>query len=267
MSLELLTGLVGTGFLYDAYRDIGNLGGDTATRADELAQQQMGQTQFQPYTVTTGTGGQFMAGPEGSTMSFSPEEQAMRDRLMGGAAGFYDQATQGTAGRTEDIYGRMLTAMQPGMERQRLANEERMAAQGRLGISSNMYGGMAPEDFQLNVAQQEAMNNAYLGAMQQARQEQAQQAALGQQYFGASYLPQQQLIAGLAPGQTAAAQQQQAQLYGAGLFGEASMGGINALLASGLGQANLAGNIGAGLLAGALSSVPNLDVDFGNIFG
>ena len=254
MSLDLLAGLVGTGFLYDAYRDLGSIGDRGQELGDELATTQLEQTQFQPYTVTTGTGGQFMAGPEGSTMSFSPEEQAMRDSLMGGAAGFYDQATQGTAGRTEDIYGRMLTAMQPGMERQRLSNEERMAAQGRLGISSNMYGGMAPEDFQLNVAQQEAMNNAYLGAMQQARQEQAQQAALGQQYFGASYLPQQQLIAGLTPGQTAAAAQQQSQLYGAGLFGEATASGINTLLASGLGQANLAGTIGSGLLAGALTS-------------
>lgn len=250
----LLTGLVGTGFLLDAYRDIGSLGDDAAQRADDLATTQLGQTTFQPYTVTTGTGGTFTAGPEGSTMAFSPEEQAMRNQLMTGATGFYDRATQGTAERTQDIYGRMLTAMQPGMERQRLANEERMAAQGRLGVRSNMFGGMAPEDFEMNVAQQEALNNAYLGAMQQARGEQAQQAALGQQYFGASYLPQQQLIAGLSPGQTAAAQQQQAQLYGAGLFGEATASGINALLASGLGQANLAGNIGAGLLAGSLSS-------------
>jgi len=262
---ELLTGLIGGGFLLDAYRDIGSLGDDTARRADELATQQLGQTAFRPYTVTTGTGGQFTAGPDGSTMAFSPEEQAMRNRLLGGAAGFYDQAMVDPSQRTQDIYGRMLTAMQPGMERQRLANEERMAAQGRLGVKSNMFGGMAPEDFQLNLAQQEAMNNAYLGAMQQARQEQAQQAALGQQYFGASYLPQQQLIAGLAPGQTAAAQQQQAQLYGAGLFGEATAGGINALLASGLGQANLAGNIGAGLLAGALSG--GEDYGFTNLFG
>lgn len=257
MSLDLLAGLVGTGFLYDAYRGLGDIGERGQTLGDELAQTQLEQTAFRPYTVTTGTGGQFTAGPDGSTMAFSPEEQAMRDRLLGGAAGFYDQAMVDPSQRTQDIYDRMLTAMQPGMERQRLANEERMAAQGRLGVKSNMFGGMAPEDFQLSVAQQEAMNNAYLGAMQQARQEQAQQAALGQQYFGASYLPQQQLVAGLSPGLTSAAAQQQAQLYGAGLFGEATASGIDALLASGLGQANLAGNIGAGLLSGALSSSGN----------
>lgn len=255
---ELLAGLVGTGFLYDAYRGLGDIGERGQRLADELATTQLEQTAFRPYTVTTGTGGQFTAGPDGSTMAFSPEEQAMRDRLLGGAAGFYDQAMVDPSQRTEDIYGRMLTAMQPGMERQRLANEERLAAQGRLGVKSNMFGGMVPEGFQLNVAQQEAMNNAYLGAMQQARQEQTQQAALGQQYFGASYLPQQQLVAGLSPGLTSAAAQQQAQLYGAGLFGEATASGLDVLLASGLGQTNLAGNIGAGLLSGALGQNYNI---------
>lgn len=261
----LLEGLVGAGFLYDAYQDIGQIGQDAQTAADTLAQTQLTQTAFTPYTVTTGTGGTFTAGPEGSTMAFSPEEQAMRTQLMGGATDFYNQAMVDPATRTANIFTEMYSAMEDPMQRQRLAQEERMAAQGRLGVRSNMFGGMAPEAFELNKAQQEAMNNAYFRATQQAQAEQAQQAALGQQYFGASYLPQQQLIAGLAPGQTAAAQQQQAQLYGAGLFGEATASGINAMLASGLGQANLAGNIGAGLLAGALSGSGNYS--FTDLFG
>lgn len=44
---------------------------------------------------------------------------------------------------------------------------------------------------------------------------------------------------------------QSAQQFGTGLFGEARMSGIDALLASGLGQANLMGNVGAGVLAAA----------------
>jgi hypothetical protein len=43
---------------------------------------------------------------------------------------------------------------------------------------------------------------------------------------------------------------QRGQLYGAGLFGEASMGGLEALLGAGLGQANLMGQLGTGLLTG-----------------
>jgi hypothetical protein len=49
---------------------------------------------------------------------------------------------------------------------------------------------------------------------------------------------------------TAAGQAQQAQLYGTGLFGEASASGIDALLGAALGQANLFGAAGTGLLAG-----------------
>jgi hypothetical protein len=38
------------------------------------------------------------------------------------------------------------------------------------------------------------------------------------------------------------------------MFGEATMTGIDALLASGLGQANLLGNVGAGVLAAGAQS-------------
>jgi len=43
---------------------------------------------------------------------------------------------------------------------------------------------------------------------------------------------------------------QRAQLQGAGLFGQAEMGGLQALLGSGLGQAELFGQLGTGLLSG-----------------
>ena len=109
-----------------------------------------------------------------------------------------------------------------------------------------------------------------------------QQAQLGQQYLGASYIPQAQLLSALTPGQTAAAQAQQAQLYGTGLFGEATASGIDALLGSALGQANLMGTVGAGLLSGAtqgagtgqpsygggfFDDVLGLDPNFAGIFG
>ena len=76
---------------------------------------------------------------------------------------------------------------------------------------------------------------------------------LGLQALGGAYMPQQQLLSALSPGQTAAAQAQQAQLYGTGLFGEATASGIDALLGAGLGQANLIGTAGSGLLSGGTS--------------
>ena len=243
-------GLAGLGLLTSAYGRLGDIGQRGLGLGQELAQTQLEQAAFRPYTVTTATGGQFMAGPEGQyTMAVSPEEQAMRDQLFGGAGQFYQQAAMPTADREAEIFERMRTTMSPEEERQRLALEERLAAQGRLGVRTAQFGG-APEQFALAQAQEEARNRAMLGAMQQAQAEQRQQAALGQQYLMGSYLPQQQMLAALTPGQTAAAQAQQAQLYGTGLFGEATASGIDALLASGLGQANLMGAAGTGLLAG-----------------
>jgi hypothetical protein len=80
--------------------------------------------------------------------------------------------------------------------------------------------------------------------LQSARQQ------LGLTALGGAYLPQTQLLRALAPGQTAAAAAQQAQLYGTGLFGEATASGIDALLAAELGRGQLIGTAGSGLLAG-----------------
>ena len=248
-------GLAGLGLLTSAYGRLGDIGQRGLGLGQELAETQMEQAAFRPYTVTTSTGGQFgmqvdpTTGELSTTMATSPEEQAFRNQLFGGAGQFYQQAAMPTADREQAIFERMRTAMSPEEERQRLALEERLAAQGRLGVRTSQFGG-APEQFALSQAQEEARNRAMLGAMQQAQAEQRQQAALGQQYLMGSYTPQQMLLQGLSPGQTAAAQAQQAQLYGTGLFGEATASGIDALLASGLGQANLMGAAGTGLLAG-----------------
>jgi hypothetical protein len=157
----------------------------------------------------------------------SPEEQAFQQGMFGGAGQFFQQAQVPTGDREAAIYERMRATMSPEEERQRLALEERLAAQGRLGVRTAQYGG-APEQFALAQAQEEARNRAMLGAMQQAH------------------------LAALSPGQAAAAAQQQAQLYGTGLFGEATASGIEALLAGELGRARLLQTAGGGLLSGAL---------------
>jgi len=246
-----LGGLLGALGLYSAYSDLGSLGQTGRQAGEDLADLQLEQTQFRPYTVTTATGGQFMAGPEGQyTMAVSPEEQAFQQRMFGGAGQFFDQAAQDPAIREQQIYEQIQAATAPQQMAERLGLEERLAAQGRLGVRTAQLGG-TPEQLAMERAQQQALAQARLGAAQQARQEQAGLAALGQQYLGAGYIPQAQMLAALAPGQTAAAAQQQAQLYGAGLFGEATASGIDALLGAGLGRANIVGAASTGLLSGA----------------
>ena len=101
-------------------------------------------------------------------------------------------------------------------------------------------------------AQEEARNRASLLAIQQAQAEQAQDARLGTQLLGAAYLPEAQAQNALQRGLLASQLAQRGQLYGTGLFGEASIAGLDALLGSGIGQAELVGRISTGLLSGAL---------------
>jgi hypothetical protein len=235
-----------------AYRRLGDIGERAMTGAGDIAQRGLEQTEFRPFTVTSATGGMFGVDPQGgTTMTLSPEEQALQGQLLGGAGQFFGAAQVPTADREAALYERMRATMAPEEQRQQLALEERLASQGRLGVRTAQFGG-APEQFALAQAQEEARNRAMLGAMGQAQAEQAQQAALGQQFLGAGYIPQAQLIAATQPAMTTAQLAQRGQLEGAGLFGEAQMSGLEALLSSGLGQANLFGQIGTGLLSQSL---------------
>ena len=272
----LLPGVVGGLLTGEAYGRLSDIGQQARTGAEALAAQQMEQTQFRPFTVTTATGAGMgtQVTPEGgieTTMGLSPQEQMLQQQLLGGAGGFFGQAQTPTQAREQAIFERMRRTQRPEEERQRLALEERMAAQGRLGLSSAAYGGATPELLAMSTAQEEARNRAMLGAMQQAQVEQMQQAQLGQAFLGAGYVPQQQLMAATQPAQQLAALQQQAQLQGAGLFGEATMSGLEAQLIAEQARANLLGQTGTGLLSGALTprSTGNADLisTLGSLFG
>jgi len=205
-------------------------------------------------------------------MTLSPEEQALQRQLLGGAGGFFGQAMQPTVGREQTVFERIRAAQRPEEERQRLALEERLAAQGRLGASSAAFGGATPELMAQQTAIGEARNRAMLSAMQQAQAEQAQQAALGGQFLGAGYLPQQQLIAALQPGLIQQELAQQAQQFGTGLFGETALSGIEAQLLAEQARANLLGGIGSNVISGlinqqrAASAAPSGGSSLGGLF-
>jgi hypothetical protein len=206
-----------------------------------------------------------------------------------------------TSEREQEVFERIRATQLGEEERQRLALEERLFAQGRGGVQTSMFGG-TPEQLALAKAQESAQNQAALMAIEQAQAEQRQQAALGSQFAGlgsdiatqrqaleaaqqlsalqalqtgqglltsrmglqeaqqrmglgaltGAYIPQAQSLNALQQGLAAAGLQQRGQLYGAGLFGEAKMTGLEALLGASLGQANLIGQAGTGLLSGAI---------------
>ena len=235
----------------------------------DIAQMGLDQTQFRPFTVTTATGGQFgtqidpTTGQFTTTMGLSPQEQAMQQQLFGGAGQFFEQAQQPTTGREQEIFERLRAVQTPEEQRQRLALEERLASQGRLGVQTAQFGG-TPEQLALAKAQEEAQNTAAVQAMQQAQAEQMQQAQLGQQMLGASYLPQGQLLAATQPSQQLAEFQSGLQQYGAGLFGETAMSGLEQQLLMERARANLLGQVGGSMLNQAFS-VPQGGGSGGNI--
>jgi len=278
-------GALGAALAERGYSDLGSIGEraygelagftdpDTGEFTPGLAQQLTGMTEFRPFGVTTATGSQFgmqvdpTTGQLTSTMTLSPEEQARQNRMftasdqfMRAATGYTDPKTGeyipgvDPARREQDVFERMQTAMSPAQERERIALEQRLAAQGRLGVTTGMFGG-TPEALTLAKAQEEARNNAMLQAMQFAGQVQNRLAGLGTGLMQAGYVPQQQLLQGITPGMTAAEQARQQQNIQAQTFGETYATGLEALLQAGLGQAGIAGGFGTQLASTALGGL------------
>ena len=236
-----------------------------------------------------------LMGQAGTTLGASPYGQlagrTAAEQAYGLGGGFMTSAGMPTAGREAEVYDRIRAVQQPEEERQRMALEERLFNQGRSGVSTNMYGG-TPEQLAMAKAQGEAQNAAALSAIQQGQAEQMQQAKLGQAFTGmgselsaqdmamlggqqklglnalaGTYIPQGQMTDLQAQNQMYAQLGQRGQLSGAGLFGEAAMGGLEARLIAEQAQANLLGNLGSGLLGGIFNPVSTAGGGITNLIG
>jgi len=205
---------------------------------------------FKPFTVTGAQGGTVTTGADGSTTyALSPEQLAMQQQLFGGASQFFTQAAMPTAQRETDIYERMRAAQMPEEARQRQELENRLAAQGRLGVRTAQFGG-TPEQLAMAKAQAEAQNTAMLGAMQQAQAEQAQQASLGGQYLQQSYAPQAALLSAMSPALNVAGMADVARRQQGEFDLETAMSNLQAELGLRTGYGSLYGGVYSGLLGG-----------------
>ncbi len=173
---------------------------------------------FKPFTVAGPTG--TISAGEQTQYTLSPSGQALQDALesaalsrfgttpagvgqigtaaeqaMGVGGQFMGQVGMPMGAREQEVYDRIRATQIGEEERQRLALEERLASQGRLGVRTAMFGG-TPEQLALAKAQESAQNQAALAAIQQAQAEQQQQAAIGSQFtgLGAGLLSQQQAL-------------------------------------------------------------------------
>jgi len=253
------------------YEDIGDIGQQAyeamsgyTTESGEyvpgLADKLSGMLEFQPYTVTSATGGQFgmtqdpVTGQMTYQLATSPEEQLLQQEQLKRAETLFGRAMADPSAREQEVLGRMEDLASPERQRQRLALEQRLAAQGRLGTRTGMFGG-TPEALALERGIAEAQNKAALDAMQFTAQEQQRQAQMGSGMLAAGYVPQAQLLSAVQPGMTAAERQRQAMSEQAGAYGETYATGLQALLQSGLGQGTLVGNLGTGLVSSALGGL------------
>lgn len=253
LSLGGLLGTIISGAGYNnMLSDLKSFGQTAKTGAEGIASQAAEATRFVPFTVTGSTGAGIGTTADGSTtMTLSPQEQALQNQLFGGAGQFISQAQAPIAQTEQDIFNRLMQVAAPERQRQQLALEERLAAQGRLGTSSAAYGGATPEQMAMAQAQQEQMNNLALQARQQALGEQQQYASLGQGMLGSAYMPQSNLLNVLQGGMGVAGLSDVARRQAAMLESEGQMAGLDAQLQTALARGNLTGQ-GLAALAGAL---------------
>ena len=211
----------------ESARDIGQRGYEEAMG---LAGEAAGMAKFQPFTVTTGLGTATTTPEGGYTLSMTPEQQALQTQLMGQAQGLFGQVGIDPSTAQADLYEQMRAVQRPEEERQRLALEERMLSQGRMGLQSAAYGGSSPELLAQETARQEAMARANLAARQQAMGEQAQALTAATGLLGAGYTPQQQALSALGMGIEGGKLADIGRRTGAELFGRLGGMGLEALM-------------------------------------
>ena len=232
--------------VYDQMQRYDQLGDDVEEGAARIAQEATNATTFQPFSVTS-YGGSTNVGEGGNVdVALNSTAQARAHQLGQDANQFYASAAGDQSGREQDIYDKIRAMQQPGEERAYTDMESRLAAQGRMGISSAQYGG-APEQHAFGLAQAEARNNAAYQALEQARAQQAQDMSLGNMAHTNAWLDTAQLGNMANLGFQGAGMNQAGQFAGAQLGAQAGLTGLE-------GKIN-AEKVRADLMAGLFGSV------------
>jgi hypothetical protein len=229
-----LAGLLRTGGQYylgqENIRGAQQLGRETQAGAQALAQEARAGTEFKPYTVTSGLANVTTTPEGGFDIGLTPQQQALQTQLQGQVGGLFGQVGADPATAQAQLYEQMRAVQRPEEERQRLALEERMLSQGRLGLGSAAYGGSSPELLAQETARQEAMARANLGARQQSQTEMLQAGQLGGMLQTAGYQPQQQALSMLSASQVPAGFADVGRRTGTELSTQMGLGGLEARL-------------------------------------
>ena len=223
----------------------GQFAGQVGGMLTQTPNEQIGQLGQQ----ALGLGSQGLAGLEAPT-----DIESLRSQYAGLAGAAGQGLLTSPEQRQADIYESIRATQAPEEERQRLATEERLLAQGRLGLSSAAYGGASPELLAQETARQEAMARAGLSARQQALMEQQQEVATAQSLTGLATG-----LAGTSSDIQSAAQSRASQLSQLGLSAEQIE---SQLQSEGLSRGVTAGTT-AGQLAGIASDLETAGIGRG----
>jgi len=240
----------------DAYNKLGDIGDEARTGSAQIGQQGSDMASFKGYGVT-GPVGSTQVGPDGSVNTVLNSGQQNQMDLYKNASKQMLGSAMGGAGNQQEIYDAIRAMQLPEEGRNQAAMQRQLTAQGRQGISTNDYGG-TPEQLAMAKAQAEAQNSAAYEAYNFGQQKQMQDATLANQFQQQQYAPlQQQQGMFAAGGQYGAGLEDAGRRQAATLFSEANMGGLDAQLAAGLGQANLTGNLGSAMITGGMGMFNN----------
>ena len=259
--MSFLSDLIGAGGAYylqeQNIQDLQQLGQETQAGMQALGEQAVAGTEFKPYTVTSGLANVTTTPEGGLDIGLSPQQLAAQQQFQGQATGLFGQVGADPATAQAQLYEQMRAVQRPEEERQRLALEERMLSQGRLGLGSAAYGGSAPELLAQETARQEAMARANLGARQQSMAEQAQAANLGGLLQSAGYQPQQQALSMLSASQVPAGFADVGRRTGTELAAQLGLGGLEGRLQTEDLASRLELQQGEGLLTALLGQQPS----------
>lgn len=171
------------------------LGPKVQAQAEDLARRAGEAAQFQPFTITGAPGlGSAQITSEGIGLQTGAPQQRITEQALAGAETALAGLLAPRAQREAQLLADIEAARAPMRERERLAEELRLAAQGRLGTQSMMYGGMTPEEFQRRSLIEEQRARDVLAARTQVGQEQAQAQQLLSGLLGTAYTPQAQTL-------------------------------------------------------------------------
>jgi hypothetical protein len=254
--------------LWDQLDRFDDLNEYVQNRTTELSDRAIAGSRFVPFGVAGYGGGASVSGTGDVSVNMDPAQQAQADQLTASANNFFASAGADTSAREASIFDRIRAMQRPGEERAMLDLEARALGQGRLGLSSDAYGGASPEMLALQTAIAEGRNNAAVSAIGEARAQQMQDANIGLNFQNAAFLPQANLLNLINPALQAANMGQAGQLGGMNLATQLGLGGIQSQINS----ERIRADILAGLYGGVGSAISGSGVDpigdiIGKIFG